>query len=218
MRDGIDVDWIILWYKMLTHSPCNYYLYVNYCLYIGFPFISVVPLITISNGSSCTITCNVTGPSTEDLQMTWRRVDGFPLTGQVTQPSKTHLQLYIERVTETVHYQCVANNSLGINSMVTKIDVTSCIPDLPSITSLSCSNDTMYIAWYSAETDDNLPTAFVIEVNQVTYRVSSSTSSLQLHGCENSVVSVIAENNCGKSIPAMATMSTTIHETSSCKS
>ena len=93
--------------------------------------------------------------------------------------------------------------------MVTTIDVTSCVPDSPSITSLSCSNDTMHIAWDSAVTDDNLPTSFAIEVNKVIYRVLPSANNLQIHGCEDSIVLVTAENNCGKSIPAMGTMSTT---------
>ena len=145
-------------------------------------------------------------------------MDGLPLTGQVTQPSKTQLQLYIKSVTEVVHYQCIANNSLGINAMVTIIDVASCVPDSPSITSLSCSNNTMSIAWDSAETDNNLPTAFAVQVNKVTYEVSPSTNSLQIHGCEDSIVLVTAENKCGKSIPAIAIMSTTtIYDASSCK-
>lgn len=193
--------------------------WLNVCTHLsttGFPFISLVPLTTIRNGSSCTITCNVIGPSTEDLQMTWQRVDGLPLTGQVTQPSKTQLQLYIQRVTDTVHYQCIANNSLGINAVVTKVDVTSCVPSSPSITSLSCSNGTIYIAWSSAKTDSNLLTAYVVEINKATYRISPSTNSLRIHVCEDSVVSVTAENSCGRSVPAMSTFYTTTLDTS-CK-
>ena len=152
--------------------------------------------------------CNVTGPSTEDLQMTWQRVDGLPVIGQVTQPSKTQLQLHIEGVTDTVHYQCIANNSLGINAMVTKIDVTSCIPNSPSVTSLSCSNNVIYIAWDSVETHSNLLISYIVEVNGETYRVSPSTNSLEVNGCKDGVVLLTAENNCGKSIPTMATIYT----------
>ena len=193
----------------------NKYAYLSL---VGFPFISLVPLISIRNGSSCTIICNVTGPSTDDLQMTWQRVDGLPLVGQVTKLSKTQLQLYISRVTNAIHYQCVAKNSLGINAVITKIDVTSCIPDPPLITSLSCNNDTIYIAWSPGETNSDLPTDFIVEVNKVTHRVvSPSTNSLEVYSCKDSDVSVTAENSCGRSIPAMATIYTTTINRSSCK-
>lgn len=170
--------------------------------------------MTISNGSSCAIICNVTGPSTEDLQMRWQRVDGLPLTGQVTQLSKTQLQLFMESVTDSVYYQCTANNSMGINAVVTKIDVASCLPDSPSITSLGCSNDTIHITWSSGERNVNLSSAFIVEVNKVIYKVSSSTRSLKVHSCKDSFVSVIAENGCGKSMPVIGTIYTT---KSSCK-
>lgn len=175
---------------------------------IGFPFISLVPLITIRSGSNCTIMCNVTGPPTEDLQMTWRRVDGLPLVGQVTQLSKTQLQLFVSRVTDAVHYQCIANNSLGINAMVTKIDITSCVPKPPSITSINCNNDTIQISWNSAEVYSNMLTAFIVEVNKIAHIVSPFTSNFEIHGCKDSVISVTAENDCGRSIPAMATIYT----------
>ena len=141
--------------------------------------------------------------------MTWQRADGRPLVGQVTKLSKTQLQLYISRVTNTIHYQCTAKNSLGINVVITKVDVTSCVPDSPLITSLSCNNDTVYIAWSSGETNSDLPTDFIVEVNKVTQRVSPSTYSLEVYDCKDSDVSVTAENNCGRSIPAMATIYTT---------
>ena len=175
----------------------------------GFPYISLAPLLSIRNGSSCTIVCNVTGPYTEDLQMRWQRVDGLPLTGQITKLSNTQLQLHIVRVTNTVHYQCIANNSLGSNVVITKVDVTSCIPNPPSITSLSCSNDTVYIAWSSEEMHSDLPTDFIVEVNKVTQRVSPGTNSLEIHGCKDTDVSVTAENHCGRSRPAIATIYTT---------
>jgi len=157
----------------------------------------------------------VTGSSTKDLQITWQRMDGLPLTGQVTQLSKTTLQLFIERVSDTVHYQCIANNSLGINAMITRIDVTSCVPKSPSITRISCNNDTIYIVWKSVEIYSNLLiTAFIVKVNKMTYRVSPSISNLEVDGCEDSVVSVTAENDCGRSIPAMAAIYiTTLKET-----
>ena len=153
------------------------------------------------------------GPTTEDLDITWQRVDGLPLTGQVTRLSRTQLQLFIGRVTNTAHYQCMANNSLGINAVVTKIDVASCIPTLPSITGLYCNNNTIHIIWNSAEIYSNLLTAFIVEVNKVIYRVSPRTSSLGVHGCKDSVVLVTAENNCGRSVPARATLYTTTLET-----
>lgn len=137
--------------------------------------------------------------------MTWQRVDGQPPVGQITQLSKTQLQLFIGRVTDTAHYQCIANNSLGISAMVTKIDVTSCTPNSPSITSLSCSNDTIHIAWNSAD----LVTAYIVQINKTTYRVPPSTNSFKVHGCKDITVLVTAKNNCGKSVPALATMHTT---------
>ena len=176
-----------------------------------------MPLTSVRNGSSCTIVCNVTGPSTEDLQITWQRVDGLPLVGQVTKPSQTQLQLHIARVTNSVHYQCVAKNSLGINVVITKIEVTSCIPNPPLITSLSCSNDSVYIAWSPGEENSDLPTDFIIEVNRVIHRVPPGTNSLVVYGCKDSDVSVTAENSCGRSIPAVATIYTSTLDRSPCK-
>ena len=141
--------------------------------------------------------------------MRWQRVDGWPLAGQITKLSNTQLQLHIARVTRTVHYQCTANNSLGSNAVITKIDVTSCVPNPPSITSLSCSNDTVYITWSSGDMHSDLPTDFIVKVNKVTQRVPPGTNSLEIHGCTDSDVSVTAENRCGRSIPAITTIYTT---------
>ena len=111
----------------------------------------------------------------------------------------------------------MAKNSLGINVVVTKIDVTSCIPDPPLITSLSCGNDSVYITWSSGEANSDLPIDFIIEVNKVIHRVPPGTNSLEVYDCKDSDVSVTAENSCGRSIPAVATIYTSTLDRSPCK-
>ena len=188
------------------------------CIILGFPIISLAPVITIDNGSNCSIICHVTQSVSvtddfSDLHISWQGIDGQPVLGQVTRLTDTKSQLFIEKVTDVVHYMCIATNAIGTSAMVTKVNVENCIPDPPTKLQLSCRNNSIAVSWIAPERDVGRPlTAYYVEVNDMDSDVTTSVSvgptetSVEIGSCVKNTVLLRAENDCGNSSEIVSTI------------
>ena len=175
-------------------------------------------MITIDNGSNCSIICHVTQSVSitndfSDLHISWQRIDGQPVIGQVTRLTDTKSLLYIERVTDVVYYMCIATNAIGTSAMVTKVNVETCIPDPPTMLQLNCRNSSIAVSWTAPESGIDRPlTAYYIEVNNVdsdvttAIRVGPTETSVKSGSCVKSTVLLRAENDCGNSSNVVSTI------------
>jgi len=145
--------------------------------------------------------------------MSWQRIDGQPILGQVTRLTDTKSLLYVERVTDVVRYMCIATNAIGTSAMVTKVNVVTCISDPPSMLQLNCRNGSIAVSWVAPKSGINRPlTAYYIKVNDMDSDITASLKiepteiNVEIGSCVTSTVLLRAENDCGNSSDVASTI------------